>query len=243
MRASAWTWGGAFAWLSVAVFLAGCLSRPTSISLLGHGGGTGWQARQSHLLQHERFSQAALLAGAHDLDHRAPVRSFEQAPLRPSSHVELAHVSPEPASQSSWTENPVFARDASQQESSTTAFDGTSHVQMGWRFLIHGNYEGAIAAYREALRQNDRLPQAFLGLGVALRVQGKMDAAKSALQRAVALAPRYAAALVHLGYWYVDNPTGRDDYNKARHLFRRASELGDPFAAIALRDLAARERT
>ncbi|RMH33605.1 MAG: hypothetical protein D6690_11695 [Nitrospirae bacterium] len=242
MRSSVFAWAFLLTWLGIVGSLTGCLSRPID-SRLGEeqAGRRDWQRRHAHLLRHAEFSQAALLAGLHDLGRLDSAHPVANMSLMPSAHDESVQTPSE--SFAFRTEPSMLDEHASERGAAETSLDGISHVRMGWTFLIHGNYAGAVAAYREALRQNDRLPQAFLGLAVALRFEGKMNEAKSAIQRALALAPGYAAALVHLGYWYADNPSGRGDYATARQLFRRASQLGDPFAAIALRDLDARERT
>ena len=107
--------------------------------------------------------------------------------------------------------------------------------------MIRGNYSGAIAAYREALRQNQLLPDVYLGLGMLYRREGNLQEAMKAYQKALTLQPNYAAALVHLGYIYTDGPEGHRDYAKAKHLFHQASAQGDLFAVIALLDLKTRK--
>ena len=116
-----------------------------------------------------------------------------------------------------------------------------SHVQLGWEFLLNGRPQAAVAAYRQALRQNPQSANAFLGLGITLKSLGHVKTAKKALVQAVNIDPRLPSALVHLGYLYVDGHFGKSDPQTARRLFSQASKLGDPFAHIALLDIQARK--
>ena len=94
-----------------------------------------------------------------------------------------------------------------------------------------------MAAYREALRQNPGSASAYLGLGISLKSLGKVELAKKALLKAINLDPRLPPALVHLGYLYAEGHSGQADLQTARRLFQEASQLGDPFASIALLDM------
>ena len=115
-------------------------------------------------------------------------------------------------------------------------------TKSGWRFLLDGQPHAAVAVYRQALRQNPQSANAYLGLGISLKSIGEIRLAKKALIKAVNLDPRSPSALVHLGYLYTEGKgdVGQSDLLKARRLFRRASQLGDPFASIALLDMQSR---
>ncbi len=110
-------------------------------------------------------------------------------------------------------------------------------TKSGWRFLLDGQPHAAVAAYRQALRQNPQSANAYLGLGISLKSIGEIRLAKKALIKAVNLDPRSPSALVHLGYLYTEGDAGQLDRSKARRLFLQASQLGDPFASIALLDM------
>ena len=114
------------------------------------------------------------------------------------------------------------------------------HTKLGWLFLLKGQTQAAMAAYRQALRNNPQSAKAYLGLGITLKSLGKIDIAKKALLKAVKLDPRSPSALVHLGYLYAEGHLGQIDLPAARRLFRQASQLGDPFASIALLDMKSR---
>ncbi len=114
------------------------------------------------------------------------------------------------------------------------------HTKLGWRFLLNGQTQAAMAAYRQALRHNPQSANAYLGLGITLKSLGKIEIAKKALVKAVNLDPTSPSALVHLGYLYAEGHLGQSDLPKARRLFRQASQLGDPFASIALLDMKSR---
>jgi TPR repeat protein len=45
-----------------------------------------------------------------------------------------------------------------------------------------------------------------------------------------------------LGYLYAEGHFGQADLQTARRLFREASQLGDPFATIALLDMKSRSK-
>ncbi len=116
------------------------------------------------------------------------------------------------------------------------------HAKLGWRFLLKEQPQAAIAAYREALRKNPRSAKAYLGLGISLKSLGKVRLAKKALLKAVNLNPSLPSALVHLGYLYAEGHFGQADHSTARRLFSEASQLGDPFATIALLDMKSRPK-
>ena len=114
------------------------------------------------------------------------------------------------------------------------------HTTLGWRFLLNGQTQAALAAYRQAIRHNPQSANAYLGLGMTLKSIGKVDMAKKAFLKAVKLDPRFPSALVHLGYLYAEGHFGQPQTQTAFKLFRQASELGDPFAPIALLDMKSR---
>ena len=117
-----------------------------------------------------------------------------------------------------------------------------AHAKQGWRLLLKGQTQAALSAYRKALRQNPQSAKAFLGLGISLKSLGKVEMAKKALSKAVDLDSRLPSALVHLGYLYADGHFGQAEVETAHRLFREASQLGDPFATIALRDMKSRSK-
>ena len=122
-----------------------------------------------------------------------------------------------------------------------TDLDEKQHAEIGWSLLVGGNYEGAVAAYREALRQNGDFAEAYVGLGSALRMQNNVSAAIEAYEQALHLQPDYPAALVHLGSIYADGAAEHRDVEKAKQLYARASQQGDPFATMALQELNTRQ--
>jgi len=115
-------------------------------------------------------------------------------------------------------------------------------AKLGWQYLLNGQPQAAMAAYREALRQNPGSANAYLGLGISLKSLGEVELAKKALLKAVNLDPRLPPALVHLGYLYAEGHFGEADPSTARRLFQQASQLGDPFASIALLDMKSRSK-
>jgi tetratricopeptide (TPR) repeat protein len=73
-----------------------------------------------------------------------------------------------------------------------------ARVAKGWALLGLGRY--AVEVFREATRHDSRDPQAWYGLGAALRRQGgQPDAAEVALRKAIELEPQHGDALCALG--------------------------------------------
>ncbi|WP_447964202.1 tetratricopeptide repeat protein [Nitrospira sp. Ecomares 2.1] len=112
----------------------------------------------------------------------------------------------------------------------------------GWRSLLNGRPEDAITAYRESLKTHPKSADAYIGMGIALKSLGFIEDAKDAIHHALAINPQLSSALVHLGYLYADGQIGPSDPKAAHRLFHQASQLGDPFASIALLDLQSRSR-
>ena len=73
----------------------------------------------------------------------------------------------------------------------------------GLRLSQAKDYQGAAKAFEEAVKLRDAFPEAWNGLGFALRNQGKYPEAVKAYDRALALRPNYAEALEYLGEAYV----------------------------------------
>jgi len=129
--------------------------------------------------------------------------------------------------------NPQSTPGVKKQKTLTTK----GHTTLGWRYLLKGNTHAAIAAYKQALRQNPKSAGGYLGLGISLKHLGKFGLAKKAILKAVNLDPHLTSALVHLGYLYAEGHFGQTDLTTARRLFHEASQLGDSFASIALMDM------
>jgi len=224
--------------------LQGCSTSPPSSSFHSQNvedssAALSLNRQRAQLLRENRFTDAAMLEGlyAHSLQppqYRKPTSA--PVPLSPnkSSKPELQSVQPV----STTTSLPLPTPTAHVQK---TSLNGKWHSRLGWDLMIQGNYAGAAAAYREALRQNQLIPDVYVGLGMLYRREGNRREATNAYQKALSLQPNYPAALVHLGYMYTDGPEDHRDYTKARHLFHQASKQGDPFAGIALLDLKTRK--
>ncbi len=120
--------------------------------------------------------------------------------------------------------------------------DPQDQTNLGWRSLLHGHPEDAIAAYQESLRIHPNSAEAYVGMGIALKSLGFIEDAKNAIHHALEIDPHLSSALVHLGYLYADGQIGPSDPKAAHRLFNQASQLGDPFASIALLDLQSRSR-
>jgi tetratricopeptide (TPR) repeat protein len=71
---------------------------------------------------------------------------------------------------------------------------------------------------------------AYTRLGAARAVLGELPAAHAALERAIALEPRYALAVIWLGYAHF---RAGDLDGAARELKRAIFDLGPPDASVA----------
>ena len=67
-----------------------------------------------------------------------------------------------------------------------------------------GDWPAAEAKYRAALRADRSIPEAWNGLGHALKMQARYDAAIAAYDEALRLRPKYPQALEYLGETYVE---------------------------------------
>ncbi len=117
---------------------------------------------------------------------------------------------------------------------------GVPHMKLGWNFLVNGQTDAAMSAYRQALNRHPQSAHALLGMGMTLKTLGKIHEAKDVISKALELDPQLAPALVHLGYLYADGQLGPPAPDTARHLFQQAQQIGDPFARIALLELRSR---
>ena len=178
------------------------------------------------MLQNGNFTDAAILDGFHDALQPQSARPFR---VEPTAQQKI-HPEPNP-------NIPISERVLD----NVSPLDANWHSQVGWTLVLDGNYSGAEAAYRQALRHNIHFAQAHLGLGMALMMQGNREGAISSYQEALEIQPDYPAALVHLGYVYTDGINGDQDFQRARTLFNQASKHGDPFAMLALVDLNTRQ--
>jgi tetratricopeptide (TPR) repeat protein len=208
------------------------------------------------------------LPGSQDLSHgdefdpRPIIRQLEkinnyippqaQADLTNTTSSKDEHSSPptNPLHRSVTEFNPVgFQRSQSTPETSlaplTVPLPKKSTQDLknsGWRSLLNGRPNDAIAAYRESIHTHPKSAEAYLGMGIAFKSLGFNNQARDAIQQALELNPLLSSAHVHLGYLYADGHVGDPDLNTARRLFSHASQLGDPFASIALLDLKSRSR-
>lgn len=69
----------------------------------------------------------------------------------------------------------------------------------GWQFIERGDAGAAARVFGEALRTHPDEPLLLMGAGVAAHMQGRADAARTALMRALALDARLTTASVILG--------------------------------------------
>lgn len=199
----------------------GTSNQQTSV-LLHHEQSTLYQ----HMLRQGNYSDAAIFES---FQHIQPLQSH------PSSL--FTNISAPPTAQTPFKKIQGRLR----AEGPIPQLSANWHARVGWALVLDGNYRGAEAAYRQALRKNPKSAKANLGLGMALSLQGDRQRAISAYEKAITIQPNYAAALVHLGYAYTEGNTKWQNIAKARTLFKQASKLGDPFAMLALLDIQARK--
>src|SRR3989449_8184298 len=96
--------------------------------------------------------------------------------------------------------NPDDAASAPDQPGAVTAESLFNH---GQALAGQSDWAGAEQAYREATRVRPAFPEAWNGLGHALRKRGKFEESVKAYQEALRLRPQYPQALEYLGEAYV----------------------------------------
>lgn len=89
-----------------------------------------------------------------------------------------------------------------------------------------GDWQGAEERYRAAIRADGGIPEAWNGLGHALKMQRRYDGALAAYDEALKLRPAYPKALEYLGETYV--AMGRLD--DARGVLARLEKLDGQLA-------------
>jgi len=104
-----------------------------------------------------------------------------------------------------------------------------SKVTEGFALAAREDWPGAEGAFREAIRFRAEFPEAWNGLGHALRNQRRYDESVKSYQEALRLRPDYPQALEYLGEAYVQ--MGKLD--DARAVLERLRSL-DPREADAL---------
>ncbi|HLK12354.1 MAG TPA: tetratricopeptide repeat protein [Candidatus Binatia bacterium] len=104
----------------------------------------------------------------------------------------------------------------------------------GVAFTAKGDWPKAEAAYHEAVMRKPDFPEAWNGLGHALKMQRRFDDAVRAYQRALALRPGYAQAMEYLGETYV----AMGKLGEARTLLARLEPLDASLAALLRRAIA-----
>lgn len=90
-----------------------------------------------------------------------------------------------------------------------------------------GDWQGAEDRYRAAIRADRGIPEAWNGLGHALKMQRRYDGALLAYDEALKLRPDYPKALEYLGETYV--AMGRLD--DARNVLTRLEKLDGTLSA------------
>lgn len=182
--------------------------------------------------RHGQFTGVAI----HDSLRDATIFQTAKRIQQPLTHVTpLALVAPPLPLNAQLPETPVHVPEPG--ESLNQDHDERWHTELGWSLLVGGNSQGAIASYRQAIRQNPTFVEAYVGLGSALRMQNKVTEAIEAYEQALELQPDNPSALVHLGSLYADGEPAHRNIEKAKRLYARASKQGDPFAKIALTGL------
>ena len=113
--------------------------------------------------------------------------------------VALAGSSGDLLAGSSSTEGRQRARSLTEQALALDASNPDVHVAMGSLLAEEGNINGAIAAYRTAIRLQPDDAIADSNLGVALAAKGDLEGAIAAYRTAIRLRPDYADAHYNLG--------------------------------------------
>jgi cytochrome c-type biogenesis protein CcmH/NrfG len=97
----------------------------------------------------------------------------------------------------------------------------THHFDLAVHYFLRHEYENAVAAFRDVVRERPADARAWAYLGIALAHLGHAVEAEGALSKAIALAPENAEAWFHLGV----ARSLRDEWVSAAQAYRRAVAL------------------
>lgn len=98
--------------------------------------------------------------------------------------------------------------------------NASAHFNLGYTYDKRGQFEHAVASFREATRLNPKLDRAWYGLGLAHAALGQHENAATALREAATLQPMNPHAWYQLGMAYHTlNKPGKVD-EVVMHLFR-----------------------
>lgn len=114
-----------------------------------------------------------------------------------------------------------------------TPFEPNAHHALGLIQMQRGDYVGALSHLEQASAQLPNMPDVWLNLGSAYRLGKQFDAARSAYERALALEPRYLAALLNAAAVALE----REDYYEAAQYASRALNV-DPGNQAAVQHVA-----
>ena len=97
----------------------------------------------------------------------------------------------------------------------------SQQFRVGVQHLLHKEYDRAVTAFSDVVRESPNDAQAWSHYGLALTHLGRAAEAELALSRAVALAPRNGEAWFHLGV----ARALQDEWSDAASAYRRAVAL------------------
>jgi tetratricopeptide (TPR) repeat protein len=97
----------------------------------------------------------------------------------------------------------------------------SQQFRLGVQHLLHKEYDRAVTAFSDVVRESPNDAQAWSNYGLALTHLGRAAEAELALSRAVALAPRNGEAWFHLGV----ARALQDEWSDAASAYRRAVAL------------------
>jgi len=117
-----------------------------------------------------------------------------------------------------------------------TASNPVAHSNLAHALFGEGDWKGAEAHYRKAIRSDPKYANAYDNLGTILARQGRNDEAIGEYRKALALNPRHAGALYHLG-WEMENRGRFSDAD--RHYEAAQREKPDHVDAVRQRGMLA----
>src|SRR5262245_44728148 len=97
-----------------------------------------------------------------------------------------------------------------------SSFARQERINLAWEKVRAEQFEGAVAAFRDALGITPDDPALWVDLGNTLRQLGRVDEGIDAYSRAISVSPDHAAAHVNLGLALLlkgDLPRGFSEYD------------------------------
>jgi hypothetical protein len=157
---------------------------------------------QSGCAAPEAWARGVLLVGPKGLSGAVHVAPGCVAPIGKNGGVALARVVAKPGGSPAATRGAPVAKPAPGPEGSPERARARQLLRDGAAWLSEGNFEKARASFEEAIAADDRLPEAYNGVGVTWRMRGDFAQALGWYKRALGIDPDFGDAYYNMACVY-----------------------------------------